>query len=238
MNAQSVPRELKAGTELANRYTLIRPLGRGGIAATWLASDRMTGANVALKILPNADANRGALHGEWQTSIRLMHPHIIRVFEFHDDAAGAFFSMQPIDGSDVSILAGASPDAVLPVIAAIADALRYAHGKNIVHRDVKAANVLLDENGAPYLIDFGVAASHGANATGGSLIAASPAALRGEEVGTADDVFALGGLAYELLTGRSPYSASDTASDIEHLSLIHISEPTRRRDSSRMPSSA
>ena len=226
MNAQSVPRELKAGTELANRYTLIRPLGRGGIAATWLASDRMTGANVALKILPNADANRGALHGEWQTSIRLMHPHIIRVFEFHDDAAGAFFSMQPIDGSDVSILAGASPDAVLPVIAAIADALRYAHGKNIVHRDVKAANVLLDENGAPYLIDFGVAASHGANATGGSLIAASPAALRGEEVGTADDVFALGGLAYELLTGRSPYSASDTASDIEHKVPPPVANPT------------
>jgi tetratricopeptide (TPR) repeat protein len=216
MNAQVVPRDLKAGTELANRYTLIRPLGRGGIAAAWLAADRMTGANVALKILPNADANRGALHSEWQTSIRLMHPHIVRVFEFHDDAAGAFFSMQPIDGPDAGVLAGASPDAVLPVIAAVADALRYAHGKGVVHRDVKAANVLLDGNGAPYLIDFGVAANQGANATGGSLIAASPAVLRGEQAGTADDVFALGGLAYELLAGRSPYSSSDTAADIEH----------------------
>jgi tetratricopeptide (TPR) repeat protein len=216
MNAQSVPRDLKAGTELANRYTLIRPLGRGGIAAAWLAADRMTGANVALKILPNADANRGALHGEWQTSIRLMHPHIVRVFEFHDDAAGAFFSLQPIDGPDAGVLSGASPDAVLPVIAAVADALRYAHGKGVVHRDVKAANVLLDGNGAPYLIDFGVAANQGARATGGSLIAASPAVLRGEEAGTADDIFALGGLAYELLAGSSPYSSSDTAADIEH----------------------
>ena len=134
MNTQSVLRKLETGTELANRYTLVRPLGRGGIAATWLAADRMTGANVALKILPNADANRGALHSEWQTSIRLMHPHIVRVFEFHDDAAGAFFSMQPIDGPDAGVLSGASPAAVLPVIAAVADALRYAHGKGVVHR--------------------------------------------------------------------------------------------------------
>ena len=99
MNAQSALRDLKAGTQLANRYTLVRPLGRGGIAETWLASDRMTRANVALKILPSADANRGALHSEWQTSIRLMHPHIVRVFEFHDDAAGAFYSLQPSSGA-------------------------------------------------------------------------------------------------------------------------------------------
>ncbi len=231
MNAQSALRDLKAGTQLANRYTLVRPLGRGGIAETWLASDRMTRANVALKILPSADANRGALHSEWQTSIRLMHPHIVRVFEFHDDAAGAFYSLQPIEGADASVVAGAGPDAVMPVIAAVADALRYAHGKGVVHRDVKAANVLLDGNGAPYLIDFGVAAKPGDTATGGSLIAASPATLRGEEAGPADDVFALGGLAYELLTGRSPYSAQDTAADIEQA----VPPPVTSADGTAVP---
>lgn len=231
MNANSALRELKAGTQLANRYTLVRHLGRGGIAATWLAADRMTGANVALKILPSADANRGALHGEWQTSIRLMHPHIVRVFEFHDDAAGAFYSLQPVDGPDASVLAGAGLNAVLPVIAAIADALRYAHGKGIVHRDIKAANVLLDGNGAPYLIDFGAAANAGDSATGGSLIAASPATLRGEETGPADDIFALGGLAYELLSGRSPYSPQDTAADIEH----RVPGPVTSADGATVP---
>ena len=231
MNPQSALRELKSGTQLANRYTLVRQLGRGGIATTWLAADRMTGANVALKILPSADANRGALHGEWQTSIRLMHPHIVRVFEFHDDAAGAFYSLQPVEGPDASALAGAGVDAVLPVIAAIADALRYAHGKGVVHRDIKAGNILLDGNGAPYLIDFGAAANVGDPATGGSLIAASPATLRGEEAGPADNIFALGGLAYELLSGRSAYSAEDTAADIEH----RVPPPVTSADGAPVP---
>ena len=89
------------------------------------------------------------------------------------------------------------------VIAAVADALRYAHGKGIVHRDVKATNVLLDRNGAPYLIDFGVAARDGDDIGGGSLIAASPQMLAGEPSTPADDVFALGGLIYELIAGES-----------------------------------
>lgn len=226
MNAKPALRELKAGSQLANRYTLVKRLGRGGNTQTWLATDRMTRANVALKLLDSPDGNRGALHSEWQTSIRLMHPHIVRVFEFHDDAAGAFYSLQPIDGPDASVLAGRDPVAVLPVIAAVADALRYAHGKGIVHRDVKATNVLLDRNGAPYLIDFGVAAQPGTAATGGSLIAASPATLNGEPASAADDIFALGGLAFELITGRSPYSADNTAADIEALVPPPVSSPT------------
>ena len=226
MNAKSALRELQAGSQLANRYTLVKRLGRGGNTQTWLATDRMTRAKVALKLLDSPDGNRGALHSEWQTSIRLMHPHIVRVFEFHDDAAGAFYSLQPIDGPDASVLAGQDPEAVLPVIAAVADALRYAHGKGIVHRDVKATNVLLDRNGAPYLIDFGVAAQPGTTATGGSLIAASPATLGGEPASAADDIFALGGLAFELLAGRSPYSPDNTAADIEARVPPPVSSPT------------
>lgn len=214
MSDRSGLRELRSGAELSDRYRLQRRLGRGGEAETWLASDRMTGAAVALKIQNVPDANRGMLHREWQTSIRLIHPHIARAFEFHDDAAGAFYSLQYIEGPGAGVLAGAAPSAVLPVIAAIADALRYAHGKGIVHRDVKADNVLLDANGAPYLIDFGVAAAAGQAAAGGSPIAASPEQLDGAPAATADDVFALGGLAYELLTGRAPYSGSDLAEAI------------------------
>lgn len=215
MNAPTALRDLTPGTQLANRYSLVRKLGQGGEAETWLASDRMTRSEVALKIQISTDANRATLHREWQGSIRLMHPHIVRVFEYHDDAAGAFYSLQFIDGPQASVLTGQAPDAVLPVVAAIADALRYAHAKDVVHRDVKAANVLLDRNGAPYLIDFGVAAAAGSERGGGSLIAASPGTLAGRPAEPKDDVFALGGLAYELLAGRSPYSASTTAADIE-----------------------
>ena len=202
--------DLQKATELANRYTLVKKLGSGGAAETWLAKDRMTRAQVALKILADERLTIAALRKEWQTSIRLMHAHIVRVFEFNDDPDCAFYTLQFIDGPDISALAGAPLEDLLPPLALIADALRYAHGKGVVHRDIKASNILLDHNGAPYLIDFGVASARSANGAGGSLIAASPQSLAGESPQPADDIFALGGLIYELVAGRSPYSSTAT----------------------------
>lgn len=213
MTGPNPGRALEVGAKLGNRYTLTRRLGTGRAAETWLAGDRATGTPVALKIL-NADTPRAdALRREWQIGLRLMHAHIVRVFEFHDEAP-AYYSQQFVDGPDVSVLAGAALEDSLPCITLIADALRYAHAKGVVHRDVKASNVLLDPNGAPYLIDFGVAANRDENPGGGSLIAASPQQLAGETPQAADDIFALGGLIYELVSGRSPYSADATARDI------------------------
>ena len=215
MSDRKPARDLSVGTRLANRYTLARRLGRGGAAETWLATDRITGASVALKILVDDRMDADALRHEWQLAIRLMHAHIVRAFEFHEDD-GAFYSLQFIDGPDISVLAGASPAESLPPVALVADALRYAHGKGVVHRDVKASNILLDRNGAPYLIDFGVAATRDQDPGGGSLIAASPQQLSGDAPDPADDIFALGGLIYELVSGRSPWSSADTAGDILH----------------------
>jgi len=206
--------DLQQGIELASRYTLVRKLGTGGAAQTWLATDRLTRAAVALKILASDRVSGADFHKEWQTSIRLMHAHIVRVFEFNDDTETPFYSLQFIDGPDVSALTGAPLPDILGPIALIADALRYAHGKGVVHRDIKASNVLLDQNGAPYLLDFGVAATAGTAAAGGSLIAASPESLAGAAPQPADDVFALGGVIYELVSGSSPYSSSATAEDI------------------------
>ena len=215
MSDRKPARDLSVGTRLANRYTLARRLGRGGAAETWLAADRITGASVALKILVDDRIGADALRREWQLAIRLMHAHIARAFEFHEDD-GAFYSLQFIDGPDFSVLAGASPSESLPPVALVADALRYAHAKAVVHRDVKATNILLDHNGAPYLIDFGVAATRGRDPGGGSLIAASPQQLAGDAPDPTDDIFALGGLIYELVSGRSPWSSADTADDILH----------------------
>ena len=91
--------DLQKGTELADRYTLVRKLGAGADTETWLASDRMTRASVALKILNSERLPAAMLRQEWQTSLRLMHAHIVRVFEFHDTADGAFYSLQFIAGS-------------------------------------------------------------------------------------------------------------------------------------------
>ncbi len=206
--------DLKTGLELANRYTLVRKLGAGGAAETWLATDRLTRASVALKILVSDRVAGAALHKEWQTGIRLMHAHIVRVFEFSEELDTPFYSLQYVDGPDIGVLSGAPLEHILPPIALIADALRYAHGKDVVHRDIKASNVLLDRNGAPYLIDFGVASPGGAHVGGGSLIAASPQSLAGAGPQPADDIFALGGLIFELVSGDSPYSSAATAADI------------------------
>src|SRR5210317_1564041 len=172
--------DLSKGTRLAERYTLERSIGSGGEATTWLAKDRLTRADVALKIVPSKGGARARLHDEWQANLRLMHAHIVRVFEFHEDQGAAFYSMQYIDGAELSAIAGQPLSDVLPAIGLLADALRYAHGKGVVHRDVKADNVLLDYNGAPYLGDFGVAAAAGHYRSGGTPATTSPQAARGE----------------------------------------------------------
>ncbi len=207
-------RDLERGLQLASRYTLVRKLGRGGATETWLATDRMTRASVALKIAVDSRADVDLLRREWQLALRLVHAHIVRVFEFHSDDDVAFYTQQYIDGADAGILAGLPPQEVLAPIALILDALVYAHGKRVVHRDIKQSNILIDANGSPYLIDFGVASAGADDVGGGSLIAASPGQLRGEAAVPADDIFALGGLIYELISGQSPYRSESTREDI------------------------
>ncbi len=141
--------ELSKGTQLAGRYTLERRLGGGGEAQLWLAKDRLTAAFVTLKISLGSEAPGGAqiadrLRREWQTQIRLMHAHIVRVFEFHSEDGYAFYSLQFIDGPDLRAVSGMPLDKILAPIGLLSDALRYVHGKGVVHRDVKASNVLLD----------------------------------------------------------------------------------------------
>lgn len=211
---------LDSGQVLAKRFTLVRRLGAGISTETWLAKDKMTRADVALKV--STDPGRDALlRREWQVSIRLVHPHIVRVFEFEGQSP-AFYSQQFIDGPDLSCMAGRPVADSLPALVSLAHALQYAHGRGIVHRDLKASNVLLSRQGETYLIDFGVAAQDEDNVGGGSLIASSPERLGGGTGSPADDVFALGGLFYEILRGRSPYSSTHTADDIRTLVPVSL----------------
>jgi tetratricopeptide (TPR) repeat protein len=230
--------DLNKGIRLAERYTLERPLGRGGGGSTWLATDRLTKTPVALKIVPANGAAR--LRDEWQANLRLMHAHIVRAFEFHEDGDSAFYSQQFVDGPDIGALAGKPLADVLPPIGLLADALRYAHGKGVVHRDVKASNVLLDHNGVPYLGDFGVASPIGARARGGSPVAASPQAARGEPAAPSDDIYALGVLLHELIAGKPPGQDKLTALSGESIPAAVDELVTRMldADASRRPDAA
>ena len=195
--------ELREGTRLAERYALVKRLGGGGMADIWLARDDRAETDVALKILlPSLAAQTAArehFRSEWSASGRLMHAHIVRSFEYHD-AERPFYALQFIDGPDIGALAGERLTSFLPAIGLVADALRYAHGKGVVHRDIKASNVLLDQRGSPYLIDFGIAGAP----TGGTPATSSPEQLAGQPATPADDVFSLGVLLHELLAGRPP----------------------------------
>ncbi len=201
---------LSEGARLANRYTLIRRLSAGAVTEVWLADDVRGGTRVALKCLVNAlradPARIELLAREWRISSRLMHANIIRVFEYHDEPDGAFFAMQFVGESSIALLCGEDPAASMRPMAMLADALRYAHGKGVIHRDIKAANILLDSRGIPYLCDFGVAATSGSKdmAASGTAVASSPQQLAGEPAGSADDIFAFGILLHELLTGAPP----------------------------------
>ncbi len=230
-------RVLEKGAQLADRYTLVRRLGSGGMSEIWLAQDRRTEKSVALKfLLPELADNTGyrmLLRKEWQLGSRLMHANIVRVFEFHDTDEGPFYSLQYIGGPDIAVLAGEDIEVVLRPIGLIADALRYAHGKNVIHRDTKAANVRLDNRGVPYLIDFGVAARSDQDqaATGGSPIASSPQQLAGEAPRPEDDIYSLGALIYELISGRPPHPG--TADD----SVNRDPEPLTAKNGSAVPAS-
>jgi tetratricopeptide (TPR) repeat protein len=217
-------RVLTEGTRLADRYTLVRRLGAGGMSEVWLAQDERAQQRVALKFLSPALAGhplrRTQFHREWQSASRLMHAHIVRVFEYHDDdVESPFYSQQFIDGPHISVVTGQPPVESLRPFALIADALRYAHAKGFVHRDIKASNILLDARGAPYLIDFGVAGAPGAQAAGGSAIAASPQQRAGDKPAPADDIYALGVLIHEILTGDPP-SAGGLGDALRFESLV------------------
>lgn len=211
-------RALTEGTCLSSRYTLIRRVGGGAMADVWLAQDARNDSQVALKILHEkfaADtARHDAFRREWQTASRLMHAHIVRVFDYHDDDERPYFALQYLAGQSISALHGRPLEQILGPAGLIADALRYAHGKGIVHSDLTGANIVLDARGAPYLLDFGAARADGATqSTGGTPVALSPQQQAGEPAHPADDIYAFAVLLNELVCGAPPLAGEPALTD-------------------------
>ena len=200
------------------RYTLIERIGTGGQGEVWRAHDESRGVDIALKILAPAAARNPAaweaLEHEYNITSRLQHSGILQVQppERIDDVM--VLPMELAAGGDLRRLRGAAYLEIVPVLLEVAEALEYAHARGVVHRDLKPQNVLFDSRGRVKLADFGIAgllpaASAGAGVTemrgGHSPFTASPEQLRGEPPSAADDIYGLGALAYELLSGHPPY---------------------------------
>jgi Protein kinase domain len=200
---------LTPGLELGARFVLVRRIGRGGSAEVWLATDRARGERVALKFLDEAfsgDAVRIArLEAEVARARRL--PPEFTVATYGLELAGGlrFLAMEYLEGGDLGQMRGRSFASWSRAADDVAAALEALHAQDLVHGDLKCANVFLDRDGRAKLGDFGLTALAGTLAAGHSPYNASPQRLRGDPAQPADDLYACGALLYELIAGHPPY---------------------------------
>ncbi len=208
---------------LPARWRLDRRLGMGGQAEVWLAMDTQLKEPVAIKVYEGAFS--GEAHARWRRELRLgrslQHPHLIRIHELIETEMGVALAMEYLPGGSLAERLAKegpfSPAQVEDVALHVLEALAYLHAHDIVHRDVKPANILLDEEGSLRLADLGVAKSlaPAADATRTVLTPGSPAYMSPEqiqnvEVGPPSDLYSLGVTLYELLTGKLPYEGKST----------------------------
>ena len=219
-----------SGQRLDDDITLLRRIGRGGMADVWLARDRRHDEPIVVKLLAE-DAGAESVRLLERESLavrRLDHPNIIRVLDFHAGPGRAYVAMDHVDGGDAGRLRRRPPKQVLAGMLPIADALRHAHRRGVVHRDVKASNVLLDATERPFLVDFGIAAFGSAVDSvrgGGSAFAKSPQQLSGAPPDPADDVYGFGALLYDLISGHPPFWPGATADRVRSETPSALSSP-------------
>lgn len=203
-------------------YAISRHLARGGMAEVYVAEQLALRRPVALKILRMAEAGDADAIGRFEQETRLIaelsHPNIVGIHDVGHSSDGALYYAMPfLPGGDLTARPSPLPPGeIRKLLAALLDALRYAHGKGIVHRDIKPANVLFDEHGTPQLADFGVALRTldserltQVGLTVGSTGYMSPEQARGMAVDARSDLYSVGVLAYELLTGHLPFRGAD-----------------------------
>jgi hypothetical protein len=225
-------------------YDILGELGRGGMGVVYKAVQRGLNRVVALKMIV-AGGHAGPeelarFRAEAEAIARLRHPNIVQVYEVGEHQGVPFFSLEfcpagsldkKLDGTPLS------PSAAAALVEPLARAMRAAHQKGVVHRDLKPANVLLADDGTPKVTDFGLAKRLGdtqRTATGAVLGTPSymaPEQARGKrkQVGPAADIFALGAILYELLTGRPPFRADTPLDTLLQVTSEEVTPPRRRQ---------
>jgi serine/threonine-protein kinase len=214
------------GKLISGRYRLIAPLGEGGMATIWRAVDEQLDREVAVKLLREQYGNDPGFAARFKQEARaagsLQHPNIVSVYDYGTDADGTqFIVMQLVEGEDLAAVlrerTRLSTDDAVRVAIGVASALEAAHRRGLVHRDVKPGNILITDDGDVKVTDFGIAravAEASMTVTGttlGSVHYFSPEQARGDEVTGSSDVYSLGIVLYEMLTGRRPFEGDSAA---------------------------
>ena len=205
------------------RYEVIRPLGAGGMSEVYLAHDLILERNVAIKRLRDQFVNDKTLLSQFEREARsaaqLVHPNIVGIYDVIDDVQDQFIVMEYVDGHTLKeILAGGalSPERAIHITTQLAAALAHAHSHNVVHCDIKPQNILMAGDRVPKIADFGIAKMVSSQtlvyttSVLGSVHYISPEQATGEAVTAASDIYSLGIVLFEMLTGRVPFDG-DTA---------------------------
>jgi tRNA A-37 threonylcarbamoyl transferase component Bud32 len=235
-------REMRAerGYLVAGRYELADLIALGGMGEVWRARDLVLNRPVAVKLLRSEHAGDAAFLARFRDEARhaasLAHPNIATVHDYGEQDGWAYLVMELVEGESLAArLARTGPTGAAPVIGVlgqVGDALAVAHRAGIVHRDVKPANILLTPDGRVKLTDFGIAKAMGASSHTASGVVVgtarylSPEQATGSTTSPASDVYALGLVAYEMLTGRPPFTGtSDVAIALAHVRDLPPSLP-------------
>ncbi|MBA2299208.1 MAG: Stk1 family PASTA domain-containing Ser/Thr kinase, partial [Chloroflexi bacterium] len=213
------------GTIFGGRYRLVELLGQGGMATIFRAVDTQLGREVAVKLLrPEYLRDPDFLsrfRQEAQNAASLSHPNVVTVYDYGEDPSGPFIVMEYVDGEDLATIlrrnGALPPTQAARIAAAVARALAASHARGIVHRDVKPGNVLIARDGRVKVVDFGIARALAEaqmtlpGTTLGSVHYFSPEQARGEPATNESDIFALGIVLYEMLTGSRPWEGDSAA---------------------------
>ncbi len=220
--------------EKIGRYIIKSELGRGGMATVYRAHDPSVDREIAIKVLPREMLHDPQFRSRFEREIKMVaaleHPSIVPIYDVGDEDGQPYFVMRYMTGGSLSdgIEKGKfSVQDTARIIEKIAKGLAYSHRKGIIHRDLKPDNILFDDNGDPFISDFGVAklTESGGGLTGSGVIGTpaymSPEQAQGNEIDSRSDVYGLGVIIYQMLSGQQPYSA-DTPMGVV---VKHITEP-------------
>lgn len=237
------------GKRISGRYKILEMIGGGGMANVYLAHDMILDRDVAVKVLrldfSNDEEFIRRFHREAQSATSLAHPNIVNIYDVGEEDSIYYIVMEFVDGQTLKqYIQQNSPvrlEKALDILQQLTSAISHAHQNNIVHRDIKPHNILIDAHGTVKITDFGIAMALSAtsitqtNSVLGSVHYLSPEQARGGMANRKSDIYSLGIVMFELLTGRLPFSGESAVS----IALKHLQSetPSIRRWNPAIPQS-